>query len=291
MRKTMSDVTLIGLGAMGNALAHAFLRAGHTITVWNRTQSKTEPLVAIGAKSTANISDAVEASPISVICIDNYELTKNLISENNLGEILANRTLIQLSTGTPKEAVELQALVTKFDCEYVDGAIMLFPEEVGSEDALFLFAGNETAYQKCQPLLSCLGGDLRYLGPNISAAASLDVAMLTHELCSYLGAIHGVQVCESQGVNPELLASMYPQDNSARKQIEVISSDTYTDPGATLTVWGAALQRVQSQADDAEINSEVPDFISSLFKRAIAAGHGEEHVASIIKVMRDQSAG
>jgi 3-hydroxyisobutyrate dehydrogenase-like beta-hydroxyacid dehydrogenase len=81
-----------------------------------------------------------------------------------------NRTLIQLSTGTPKEAGELQTLVTNFDCEYIDGAIMVYPDEVSSEDALFLFAGNETAYQKYQPILSCLGGDIRYIGSNISAA-------------------------------------------------------------------------------------------------------------------------
>jgi len=285
----MSDVTLVGLGAMGSALAHAFLGAGHKITVWNRTQSKTEPFVAVGAKSATNVSDAVEASPVTIICIDNYKLTNNLISENNLGKILANRTLIQLSTGTPKEAGELQTLVTNFGCEYIDGAIMVYPDEVGSENALFLFAGNETAYQKHQPLLSCLSGDLRYLGSNISAAASLDVAILTHELCSYLGAIHGVQICESQGINPELLASMFPQDDSARKLIKVISSDAYTDPGATLTVWDAALQRIQSQADDTGINSEIPGLISSLFKRAIAAGYGEEDVASIIKVMRNHS--
>jgi 3-hydroxyisobutyrate dehydrogenase-like beta-hydroxyacid dehydrogenase len=175
-----------------------FLRSEHTVTVWNRAQSKTEPLVAIGAKSAANIPDALEASPISVVCIDNYELIGNLISDNKLGEILANRTLIQLSTGTPKEAVELQTLVSNFDCDYIDGAIMVFPEEVGCEDAQFLFAGIETAYQRYQPLLTRLGGDLRYLGSNISAAASLDLAMLTQELCGYLGAIHGVQVCESQ---------------------------------------------------------------------------------------------
>lgn len=284
----MSDVTLIGLGAMGSALAHAFLRAGHTITVWNRTQSKTEPLVAIGAKSATNVSDAVEASPITVICIDNYELTNNLISENNLGEILANRTLIQLTTGTPKEAAELQALATNFDCEYIDGAIMVYPDEVGSEGALFLFAGNETTYQNYLPLLSCLGGDLRYLGSNISTAASLDMALLTHELCSFLGAIHGTQICESQGIDPELFASMLPQDHSARKLIKIISSDSYTDTGATLTVWEAGLQRIQSQADDKGINSEIPALISSLFKRGIAAGYGEEDVASIIKVMRSK---
>jgi len=49
------------------------------------------------------------------------------------------------------------------------------------------------------------------------------------------------------------------------------------------------LQRVQSQADDTGINSEIPDLISSLFKRAIGAGYGEEDVASIIKVMRNKS--
>jgi 3-hydroxyisobutyrate dehydrogenase-like beta-hydroxyacid dehydrogenase len=285
----MSDVTLIGLGAMGSALAHAFLRAGHTITVWNRNQSKAEPFVAIGANPATNVSDAVQASPITVICIDNYEATNNLISENNLGEILVNRTFIQLSTGTPKEATELQARVTNFDCEYIDGAIMPDPDEIGAEDALILFAGNETAYQKCQPILSCLGGDLRYLGSNISAAASLDMALLTHELCIYLGTIHGTHICESQGINPELLASMFPQDHIARKPIKAISSDAYTDPGATLTVWDAALQRVQSQAQDTGINSEIPDLISSLFKRAIAAGYGEEHIASIIKVMRNHN--
>lgn len=283
----MSDVTVIGLGAMGSALAHAFLRAGHTITVWNRTQSKAEPFVAIGAKLASSVSDAVESSPITVICIDNYELTNNLISENNLGETLANRALVQLTTGTPKEAEEFQALVTSFDCDYIDGAIMAYPDGIGSEDALFLFAGNETTYQNYQPLLSCLGGDLRYLGSNISTAASLDMALLTHELCSFLGAIHGVRICESQGIDPQLLASMFPQDEVARKPINIISSEAYTDPGATLTVFNAAFQRVRSQARDTGINSEIPDLILSLFKRAIAAGYGEEDVASIIKVMRD----
>ena len=284
----MSDVTLIGLGAMGSALAHAFLKAGHKITVWNRTQSKAEPFVAIGAKSATNVSDAVAASPVTIICIDNYALTNNLISENNLGKILANRTLIQLSTGTPKEAAELHTLVANFDCEYIDGAIMLYPDEIGSEDGQLLFAGNETVYQKYLPLLLCLGGDHRYLGSNISAAASLDLALIVQELCSILGAIHGVQICESQGINPDLLASMYPHEDIARKKIKVISTDAYTDPGVTLTVFDAALQRIQSQADDTGINSEIPDLISSLFKRAIAAGYGEEDVASIIKVMRSK---
>ena len=45
------------------------------------------------------------------------------------------------------------------------------------------------------------------------------------------------------------------------------------------------MQRLQTQARDAEMNSEVPNFISGIFKRAVAAGHGEEDVAALLKVL------
>ena len=76
----MTDVSMIGLGAMGSALARAFLGAGHRVTVWNRTLSKMEPLSALGANAASCVSEAFEASPVIVVCIDNYELSKNLIS-------------------------------------------------------------------------------------------------------------------------------------------------------------------------------------------------------------------
>ena len=46
----MSDVTVIGLGAMGSAIANEFLNAGHDVTVWNRGPEKTEPLRASGVQ-------------------------------------------------------------------------------------------------------------------------------------------------------------------------------------------------------------------------------------------------
>ena len=160
----MTDVTMIGLGAMGGALAKAFLEAGHEITIWNRTSSKMELLVAQGATGTSSILEAVEASPIIVICVDNYEVTKNLILENSLDRCLPGRTLIQLSTGSPKDAIEFEEFIREFDCEYIDGAIMPYPDGIGDDDAKLLFAGPENVYDQCLPFLRCLGGDLRYLG-------------------------------------------------------------------------------------------------------------------------------
>ena len=282
----MTDVTMIGLGAMGSALAGAFIGVGYRVTVWNRTSSKMEPLSALGANAASGSSEAIQASPIIVVCVDNYETSRALISENELGQYLSGRILIQLSTGSPKEAREFEGWIHGFGCEYLDGAIMPYPDEIGDEDAKLLFAGPEETYARCQPVLSCLGGDLRYLGPNIGGAAALDMALLTHDLSCYLGVIHGAHICESENISVGEFASMFPEDSIAREPVEVIHAGKYDKPGATLAVWDGALQRIQTQSQDSEINSEVPDFISSFFKRALAAGYGEEDVASIIKVMR-----
>ena len=45
-------------------------------------------------------------------------------------------------------------------------------------------------------------------------------------------------------------------------------------------------KRVENQARDAGINCEFPDFVAGLFGRAIAAGHGQEDVAALVKVFR-----
>ena len=209
----MTDVTMIGLGAMGSALARAFLGAGHGVTVWNRTSSKTDALLSLGACGASSISEAVKASPIIVICIDNYEYSKKLIAENCPGQCLSGRTLIQLSTGSPNEANEFEEFIRGFNCEYIDGAIMPYPEEVGDTDAMFLFAGPEETYDRCLPILNCLGGDLRYLGTNIKAASALDMALLTQSLCSYLGLIHGSLICESENISVGEFAAMFREDS------------------------------------------------------------------------------
>ena len=116
------------------------------------------------------------------------------------------------------------------------------------------------------------------------------MALLTHDLCCYLGVLHGAHICESEGIGVGEYADMFAEGSIAREPIEVVHSGRFDNPGATLAVWNGALQRIQAQARDAGINAEVPDFISGFFRRAIAAGHGDEDIASVIKVMRKDHA-
>jgi len=285
----MTHLSLIGLGAMGSALAHAFLGAGHQLTVWNRSPRKMGPIVQAGARAADSLSAAFEASPIIVVCIDNYAATKSLLEQGDAVSALSDRTLIQLSTGTPAEAREAEAWFGELGVEYLDGAIMPYPSGIGGEAAQILFAGPEDAYARCRPFLECLGGDLRYLGSNIAAAAVMDMALLTGDLSLYLGVVHGICLSESENVEIGTFSSMFPNSHPAKGLIETIRTNAFDEPEATIDVWLAAIEKIQAQAHGAGINSEVPDFIASFFKRATAMGFGNEDTAAIVKVLRSHS--
>jgi 3-hydroxyisobutyrate dehydrogenase-like beta-hydroxyacid dehydrogenase len=284
----MGGVTVIGLGAMGSALATAFVHARHDVVVWNRTPSRMSPLISLGASGLESLPDALHSSPVIVVCIDNYAATKALLGDAGVSEALMGKTLIQFSTGTPKEARESEAWLRDLGVTYLDGAILPYPEDIGADDAKILIAGPEGTFQRLTPLLACLAGDLRYVGENIAAAAVLDMAFLTQELCGYLGALHGAQVCLSEGVHADTLAALYAERDPSGKLVSKIGAGAYGDPGATLVVWNAALSRILEQGRERGINIEIPGLISSLFERAIAKGHGESDVAAVIEVLRSK---
>ena len=287
----MTEISVLGLGAMGSALARAQLKAGHGTTVWNRSPQRMAPLVELGARAAAGVADAVRASPVIMICIDNYAATKTILWAGDVAPHLSGRTVIQLSTGTPGEARDAEAWLEERGAGYLDGAIMEYPEGIGDAGGMILMAGAKAQFERCAAMLQCLGGDIRYLGENIAAPAALDMAVLSHSLGKFVGFAHGARLCEAEGVGADMLASMFAQGERARELAEIVHAGAYAlgslHPGASIRVWEGVVQRLQSQAGDAGMNSELPDFISGVFKRAVAAGHGEEDVAALIKVLRD----
>src|SRR5262245_49466328 len=275
----MSEVSVIGLGAMGSALAGALLGADHSVTVWNRTASRMEPLAALGASYATSVADALQASPMVLVCVDNYSVTRSLLDIDDVTPHLSGRTLIQLSTGTPREARESERWANKHGAGYLDGAILGLPSKIGSKELVILMSGNEVAFAASRPTLKCLAGDLRYVGETVGAAAALDLAFLSQRFGLFMGLAHGVRICESEKVSADHYAALFPKRDRAREFTDIIHEAAYGSSGATLAVYYAALQRIQSQARDSEINCEVPNFAAQLFDRAIAAGHGSEDVA------------
>ena len=288
----MTEITCIGLGLMGSALARAMLAAGHKITVWNRSPGKAGDLLALGAVEAPSFAGAVAASPVTLICIDNYGTARALLETEGLAEQIGGRTLVNLTTGTPREAEELAAWVTARGARYLDGAILCGPNEIGSGSGEILVSGDALAWQVAGPLLTCLAGKVRNVGQGVGAAAALDFAWLTMSYVQFIGVAHAASICRAQGIDLAEFVDLFPAepapadaDAHTRKLALIIRDGVYDQPTATLRVWGAALARIQTQARDAGIPSDIPDFIAGYFQRAVDMGLGQQEAIAIYKTL------
>ena len=285
----MSNITVVGLGAMGAALARTLIEAGRDVTVWNRSPEKMQPLVSMGAHAAPNFTEALKASPRLIVCLPDYDSTAKLFEQFDVLPLLNGHTVIQLSTATPKEAVISENWFSDHGASYLDGAILCWPGNIGTATGQIVVAGPEPVFADCRADLQHLAGDLRYLGQNIRAPATLDLAFLSRTVGIIFGSIHGALVCEAEGVPVSEFTALLPAGDRAVPLTQAIndgSFDTITKAGASVDVAGSAVTRMQQQAHDAGINSELPDLLCDWVERAQVAGYGSQETAAVIKAIR-----
>ncbi len=283
----MTDVTVLGLGYMGAALAQAFGNAGCEVTVWNRSPVRHDAVLGANIRAAPTVAEAVRESPAVVICIDNPEAVTDLLAPKQVAQLLRGRTVIQLSTCLPRQAVAAERWLAGLGAAYLDGAILCGPASIGTPEGLIVVSGSGATYQSVVGLLSHLGGKVRHVGEDAGAAEALDLAWLSTRFGRFMGMIHAANLCRSQNVDLGEFLALLPDDVQVQHHVGAIRDDAYKHPSASLSVWQASLGLLQQQAADAGINSEFPDLVAAFFDRAVDAGYGDEHVMALYKVMRD----
>jgi 3-hydroxyisobutyrate dehydrogenase-like beta-hydroxyacid dehydrogenase len=277
----MTELSFLGLGLMGSSLARALVRRGVDVTVWNRSPAKAQALV--GARVAPDLAAALAASPVIVICIDNHAATRALL-EGHLAA-LAGRVVVQLSTGTPREAVQMADWLGQHGVRCLDGAILCGPDAIDGDGGEILLCGDADGHAQAGAMLAGLAAKVRYLGPNFAAASALDLAWLNIWYGNFVSVAHSAAMCRAEGVNLAEFAALFPDNPEVRGQANLIREGRFHEPTATLEVWGNALARVQQQARDAGISPAIPDFYASYFKKAVAAGLGQQEAIAIVKVL------
>ncbi|MDU8945622.1 NAD(P)-dependent oxidoreductase [Ovoidimarina sediminis] len=285
----MSDITVVGLGAMGSAIARRFLVHGVNVTVWNRNPARADPLRAEGAKTYTDLGTALCASEKIVICVLDYDASKEVCDAPGIADALKGRSVIQLTGGTPADAADAFERMQAASVDYLDGAIMCYPGDLGGAGSQVLVSGHAALFKKWKSLLACLAEDLRFVGDNIRAAKTLDMALLSRFVGLKFSAMHGARICESEGVSLSEFAKLLPEGDNARRMVETIASDDFTlRPGsASVNVAMAVWAAMQSQARSTGINSELPDLFLRWCKDGAEQGWGELDNACLIRVLRE----
>ncbi|MGK5555965.1 NAD(P)-dependent oxidoreductase [Actinomadura kijaniata] len=171
-----TPVTVIGLGAMGHALASAFLKAGHPLTVWNRSPEKADDLVAAGAARAGTLAEAAAASPLVIVCLVSHPVTRDALRP--AGDAFAGRVLVNLTNSTPDQAREIAAWAGGHGVTYLDGGIMATPPLIAGPASFLLYSGDRAAFDAHRDALSVLGAP-HFMGEDPGAAALYDLALLS----------------------------------------------------------------------------------------------------------------
>lgn len=285
----MSDVTMIGLGSMGSVLARTLLSAGRQVTVWNRSREKAENLVDDGAQIADSIADAINASPVILICVNGYAASAELFTGEAIESLLADRCIVQLSSGTPKDASESEAWFMQRNAGYLDAAILGDPQKIGTPEALIILAGDENRWKQVESLLRPLAENLQHVGVKVDSAAILDLAWLCQRFGLFMGVFQGLLLCQKGGVALDRFGSTVANDSRITKIANTIHNNSFDDPVNNIQIWVDAMQHIKDQARETGANTDFLEFIARKFELALEAGYGEQDLAALFKVLDSPS--
>ncbi|WP_412075762.1 NAD(P)-dependent oxidoreductase [Streptomyces xanthophaeus] len=280
-------VSVLGLGAMGSALASALVKAGYATTVWNRSPGKAEDLVAQGAEAAATAGDAVRAGGLVIACLLDHASVHEVLDP--LSDDLAGRTLINVTTTSPAQSRELAAWAARAGVAYLDGGIMAVPPMIGRPGSSILYSGSAEVFHQYKPLLD-LWGTSTYFGEDAGLASLYDLALLAGMYVMYAGFLHGAAMVAPAGVTAgEFAAMATPWLTAMTGGFEgfaaVIDGGDYTVEGQQSLEF-SDLGDLLAASSDQGISTEVVDMVQRLIRRQIDAGHGEEGFARIFESIR-----
>ncbi|MEU4268564.1 NAD(P)-binding domain-containing protein [Streptomyces sp. NPDC026092] len=282
------NVTVVGLGQMGFALADAFLTAGHPTTVWNRTEGKADALVARGATRAATVAEAAEASDLVVVCVLDYAAVRELLAP--VAGSLRGRALVNLTSGSPEQARGEAEWAAEHGIGYLDGGIMTTPPGVGDSANMILYAGSPALLAEHRATLEVLGDPVD-LGQDAGLASLYDAGLLGLMWSVFGGWLHATALAGADGVAAKdftALANRWLKTVSwfMTGYAEQIDAGEYPGADATIDVQVAAIGHLLHAAEARGVDNRLPELHLELMRRAVDAGHGGDSYARIIEVFR-----
>ncbi len=270
---------------MGQALAGAFLKAGHPTTVWNRTAAKADQLRAEGAELAPTVADALKASPLAVVCLTDYRAVHEVLGASEVD--LDGTLLINLTSGDSAQARETARWAGQRGARYLDGAIMAVPPVIGTEEAVILHSGPEEEFEAHRATLGALG-TVTHLGPDHRLASLYDVAGLAM-MWSVLNAwLQGTALLRTAGVDAATYAP-FAQRIAAGVAgwlpgyAEQIDRGFFPAEVSALETDARAMAHLIEESEAVGVNAELPRLFKAMADRAIAAGHGGEQYPVLIE--------
>jgi 3-hydroxyisobutyrate dehydrogenase len=287
----MSKIAFLGLGAMGSRMAAHLIKAGHHVTVWNRSPAAVAAAVARGARSAATPREAAEGAEFVFSMVTDDDASKAVWMTADTGALAGlgkGATAIEASTVSPEWLRSLAVTVEAHGACLLDAPVVGSLPQAESAQLVLLAGGAQEIFLKAKPVLGCIASVIHHVGPQGQGS--------TMKLAA--NALLAIQVAAVA----ETLAALDKSGIAPKRALEIISGLPVMSPAgngfAGLMVAGDFAPRFTAAliakdlryavGEAAENTSKVPMLQAArdIFNELCARGLGGENISAAIKAYR-----
>jgi 3-hydroxyisobutyrate dehydrogenase-like beta-hydroxyacid dehydrogenase len=274
-------IGFVGLGAMGLPMAENLLAAGYHLTVYNRTASKAEPLIAKGARRAERAGDVAHPGGIVVSMLADDASVKALVTgEDALAERIAPDGIhLSLSTVSPATTRELAAYHAMRGSVMVAAPVFGRPSAAQAKWLWICTSGSAGAKAKVRPILQAMGQEIFDFGDNPGAANVVKLAG-NFMIAAALEAMgEAVAMMRKSGVDPAAALEMLAKTIFAAPVYQgygpAIAHGRFTPAGFRLPLGLKDIELVLQTAGAANAPMPTASLLRDRFIAAIARGRAE----------------
>ena len=286
----MNKIGIIGTGMLGEAVGLHLLKSGYTLSVFNRTKSKTENLANNGATVVSSPMNVAKNSDLVITVVKDAASVKQVSFENDGifdgkhdGLVVAD-----MSTVNPSSAKEISKKFQENGIDFVEIPVMGGPNVAIDGKLVLMASGNKDAYERHKKVFETIAHKNFFLGDSggahsIKLAMNLQISMLA------LALSEGITLTRKAGFEPEkfleILNSTYfktgMSENKAHNMIKDIFEPTFMLKNMTKDL-GIINEAAKS------FNAELPmaKLASKIYQDAVDAGFGEIDYTGILAYLK-----
>lgn len=285
------NIGFVGLGIMGQGMAHNLLKAGFPLTVWNRTASKMEPLVAAGARAGRNPADVAAQSDVVLVCVsDTPDVEAVILGDQGIvQDAKAGSLVIDCSTISPLATRKLAAALAEKGVAMLDA-----PVSGGSEGAakgtLSIMVGGEAAdFERAQPVFQAIGKKITHVGP-IGAGQTVKLVNQILVVGNCLAMCEALLFAQAGGVDltktlEAVSAGAAGSWMLSNRGPQILQRDWR--PGFTIDLQQKDIRLVLDAADELGVPLPGTALIFQLYRTLQAQGLGSEGNHALVKALEN----
>jgi len=279
------NIGFIGLGKMGRVIAGRLIGAGHQVRVWNRSPKAVEELVAKGAEAAARPADVARADFLVSILANDDAVRSVFIDEGVLDAATPGLIHLNLATVSVALAEEFAAAHRKRNLGYIAAPVFGRPDAAAEGKLNIVVAGDPTAIERAQPILSVIGQKTWPIGDRAERANAVKIAgnFMIASAIETMG--EAVALTRAHGINAadflNILTSTLFAAPSYKLYGGMIAAEKYQPAGFTASLGLKDIRLALAAADARNVPMPFASALRDNFMELIATGGGESDWATL----------